>query len=738
MRSLAVRPLLGAAHLGTAHTRLRVGGSPLLIIEESVAGLAVGTEAVHVEGVVEAMFMATPIWNFLLVAIAVALANAFERFVEALEAAVPTRLLPVLQKSVSEFATIGFVGLVIEVVSTGESTSGWLQSVSETFLGEKDFLLDQFAHISNLLSSVILIYFAACALLVLRVERRFNEWGAGRRNGYLNFKMAEYDWKQTQADSQASFPLRGFSQLAANMVMTQPGVLGAGRSRRATTRGIGLLDELCASSETRIAEYLRFRERFIDQTRRAGLFIPTQFRFNQYLEQTASQKLRALVTLEPAALAWTWAPWALISWLAEVIDISYSGQTMAGNALLQAEYASLEIVFAASQLVLAALALWNFGKLHLIKKLLRPQLASRLASDGATLTRRLLPPPYALKAGSAALPAAREPGWLASLLKPFALPARTAHERAFGTLGAAGPSWLLLSQKVVLFNAIVSIVVGLDLASSADGAGGSAFADPVLAACLIPAVMAIALAPATFLVFNWVTAVEGLKDMPALREVLSAQRKTTFDASITTLANLCDCFRVCSADGCFIPPETDVAIRPWPTLRDEFADNPDPLANLMLVFDEADANSDGWISCTELGRLARILGFELDRSQLQSFYEQAMELQGGGAVEAAGADGGDGEQLLDFAAFASVVLNQPRARGEGEDAAPDEVICRAVFSFFDRSQNGILTVHEMTTSLERLGFDTAGTEQLFRDVAGAPQDTVSYEQFAWYCTEAGL
>jgi Ca2+-binding EF-hand superfamily protein len=396
----------------------------------------------------------------------------------------------------------------------------------------------------------------------------------------------------------------------------------------------------------------------------------------------------------------------------------------------------------------------------------------------------------------AALPAAREPGWLASLLKPFALPARTAHERAFGTLGAAGPSWLLLSQKVVLFNAIVSIVVGLDLASSADGAGGSAFADPVLAACLIPAVMAIALASATFLVFNWVTAVEvrpsasstpndraslrsssciccaderlrarlpqGLKDMPALREVLSAQRKTTFDASITTLANLCDCFRVCSADGCFIPPETDVAIRPWPTLRDEFADNPDPLANLMLVFDEADANSDGWISCTELGRLARILGFELDRSQLQSFYvqarsaacpeaatahtdarahvppPQAMELQGGGAVEAAGADGGDGEQLLDFAAFASVVLNQPRARGEREDAAPDEVICRAVFSFFDRSQNGILTVHEMTTSLERLGFDTAGTEQLFRDVAGAPQDTVSYEQFAWYCTEAGL
>jgi hypothetical protein len=90
--------------------------------------------------------------------------------------------------------------------------------------------------------------------------------------------MAEYDWKQTQADSQASFPLRGFSQLAANMVMTQPGVLGAGRSRRATTRGIGLLDELCASSETRIAEYLRFRERFIDQTRRAGLFIVSAFR----------------------------------------------------------------------------------------------------------------------------------------------------------------------------------------------------------------------------------------------------------------------------------------------------------------------------------------------------------------------------------------------------------------------------------------------------------------------------
>ena len=55
-------------------------------------------------------------WNLLLLGAALTFGGAFEFGVEALEERVPPRLLPVVQQSVIELATLGFVGLIIETV----------------------------------------------------------------------------------------------------------------------------------------------------------------------------------------------------------------------------------------------------------------------------------------------------------------------------------------------------------------------------------------------------------------------------------------------------------------------------------------------------------------------------------------------------------------------------------------------------------------------------------------------
>jgi hypothetical protein len=95
-----------------------------------------------------------------------------------------------------------------------------------------------------------------------------------------------------------------------------------------------------------------------------------------------------------------------------------------------------------------------------------------------------------------------EPAWLSTLLTPFAAPARSSHETLFGVVGANGPRFLMSSQKLVLFNAIVSLAAGFTLASGDATAAWNA--DPFLAGFLLPAFLAIAIAPLTFLMYSWV------------------------------------------------------------------------------------------------------------------------------------------------------------------------------------------------------------------------------------------
>lgn len=57
-------------------------------------------------------------------------------------------------------------------------------------------------------------------------------------------------------------------------------------------------DEVAKPRDARIAEFLRFRERFFVQVGDDGIYLPTRFKFSQYLEEHACKNLKKLVTID--------------------------------------------------------------------------------------------------------------------------------------------------------------------------------------------------------------------------------------------------------------------------------------------------------------------------------------------------------------------------------------------------------------------------------------------------------
>jgi hypothetical protein len=108
-------------------------------------------------------------------------------------------------------------------------------------------------------------------------------------------------------------------------------------------------------------------------------------------------------------------------------------------------------------------------------------------------------------------------------------PARNKHEELFGIIGGGGPEFYMSSMKLVLFFSILISALGLHLINyeSAD--------IPLGILELIPSIYAIALTPATFLLYNWVTATEMLKKPALIREVLSDSNAARFRTTIVGL-----------------------------------------------------------------------------------------------------------------------------------------------------------------------------------------------------------
>jgi hypothetical protein len=108
-------------------------------------------------------------------------------------------------------------------------------------------------------------------------------------------------------------------------------------------------------------------------------------------------------------------------------------------------------------------------------------------------------------------------------------PARNKHEELFGIIGGNGPEFYMSSMKLVLFFSILISALGLHLINY------EAADIPLGYLELVPSIYAIALTPATFLLYNWVTATEMLKKPSLIREVLSDSNAARFRTTVVGL-----------------------------------------------------------------------------------------------------------------------------------------------------------------------------------------------------------
>jgi len=129
------------------------------------------------------------------------------------------------------------------------------------------------------LFAATIAFFVTSGILIGSLNAQFQEWDYDRRNEYVAFKLDEYDWKLTNSSS--PFARRGWNHLAQSMVIADERDIERDCVRQ-------LLDELTKPRKARIAEFLRFRERFLVQARRDGLHLPKTFRFRHILSNLSA------------------------------------------------------------------------------------------------------------------------------------------------------------------------------------------------------------------------------------------------------------------------------------------------------------------------------------------------------------------------------------------------------------------------------------------------------------------
>mmetsp|Transcript_51961 Transcript_51961/g.103411 ORF Transcript_51961/g.103411 Transcript_51961/m.103411 type:complete len:168 (-) Transcript_51961:364-867(-) len=161
--------------------------------------------------------------------------------------------------------------------------------------------------------------------------------------------------------------------------------------------------------------------------------------------------------------------------------------------------------------------------------------------------------------------------------------------------------------------------------------------------------------------------------------------------------------------------------RPWGVLESLREKDLDVRLNLLSVFELTDTDGSGSISREECVAMAQNLGYTLTDAGVSAFIEFAR-----------GHSTAHNEDKILFRDFASAVLSLSGSSLDIEERS------QRLFGYFDVDGGGSITVDEMEQRLGFMGLDTAGTEQLFVDITGRPQKTVSTSEFTSYLRKTGF
>lgn len=627
--------------------------------------------------VLDTVFGSASSWGLILSAAVLLLGQMFESTVHFVEHNIPKAQRPVIKGVVEELATLGFVAVLVNNLSLG-SDSSLLAQLSQLFFGEPEYLFEQFEMIDKGLFNVTVSFFAAFSVLLTVINIQFREWDRTFRSAVVQLRMAEDKARIACANDPNSDAC-----IIAEDELLQRFVIDDDES----------MAGFFSSEKVRLSEFYSFRKRFVELAAKEGLPVTDDFRFYAYLEESAASDLKELVKIEPLQLVFALLPLAVVTVCNEALAKTFLGADNSQVGTLA--------TFIISQLVILVWALWNYTKLRYVKFMIKPSIA-KVNQDGLL---DMLPPRY-LHEAEAAKHQNKIINKLSLAELPFKAPAENNHEALFGHVGGNGPVFYLQSMKLLLFLSIVSFSYGTGLIGQDFGA-----LTPWVNLALLPSIIAIVLAPNTFLEYNWATGVEALRDDKLVAKVLAQQREERFQTTLRTLVTIANKFNEVATSSEDLPERSYEEVeKEWSHLLE--TESPDTILELRDVFISHDPDGSGVMDEDEIVKLANELGFKLEGKNLETFINHL-----------------GSRKEFDFKEFATTFM---RANNEKMSNLCSEEIGTQLFGFFNTDGNDRISEDEMLAKLRPLGFDAKGIEQLFLDVTGKSQRTISEKEFKNY------
>jgi len=494
----------------------------------------------------------------------------YEKVVHKTRHSLPRCFLPVVDSILSEMAGLGFIGLILGLISKG-GPSSWIARMSEWCFGDSHMILHQIEFLHTYFFWVSVAFFFSCSFILLYVFRTFKHLG----------------------DIAQHIPLlEAVGELDAEMVARSKGKIDRQRST---------------------IEFVNFRKRFIKQVQDSGIAVPTNFKFFEYLQECAADHLRELVNINPLGCALLlWLPVVMLGMLVEERKKGLLG----GSHLCAPWFFVPMLMF---NCVLAAWAIWTFWRMRQIRRKLTPtgsDLVAEYDADADVSTwsshRNILARWWGRPARNShehlfGFAGARGPSFYMDCLRLL----------LFSSISNMGYC------LHIMMKALGQKALSMHLAHEEAVVFGMLAAKNIVFLCFVPV---------TFMAYNWVTSVEKLKDERRLTEVLVRHNIQRLSSTLATLTIFRSRLEDLSHGSIPEKQSEQMVEDKWRSLLALDAHvKPSTVLDMYTLFKLADDDGRGTIDLQEMLDWIQGFGWQVDQQSLCQLYAH-MDIDGNGAV----------------------------------------------------------------------------------------------------------
>lgn len=645
---------------------------------------------------------AARLWALIFITFIVTASVIFETCKEVIMHNTPETMTVVVDKFFGELATLGFIGTLAFVFTTGfAGHPSALGHISFWFMGDDELLIHEF-EIVHFLIFFVMVFFVSAVLVILQIA--------------VNQKRVWDSYEETYLlAKKATGPLAESKMLK---MMDIPDEL--------TEVSGSVTSEYTKSRQVREAEFIRFRQRFLQDVD-CPVEMPEDFEFAGYLTMMSAKILAEIVEIE----VWDWTIlWVLMFIIFFINSVLQSIFPMLNEGL--APVYLICVMFALVQVGLVLAAVLAFRSLAYIRSKLVPGLdqqtvekitkqelesSSKSRTSSAAMGRTkskasqaggrtgskvsqpekdefkaeaaVLPPPYTREMS---LMKAKDEGIVGKLLHLMGGHRKPSkHEQLFGSLGAHGPEFFIHFIKLILLTSVVSVAI---LCVCLFGVLWELnFLLPFLA--VIPAIISIVLTPRLVILYVWCASCEMMKDTQMVISVVRKMRHARLINIIRILSMLSFFLDQVEflkslgggeADGEHKQAVTDAQ---WEKLISETDSK--LVEDLESLFSAYDEDHSGELEVDEVKELVAQMGTHLTDEEAANLF-RVMDADGSGSV--------------DFKEFATVILHQKQQNKH----INYRELAEKMFAIFDQDGSGAVQAEEILEQMKKMGknWDTEG------------------------------